>query len=64
MRKEYLFRKSLEGKEKDTYEKKRKLRKALEEGKKIPTELRNEEASLTHEIQMEDAETGGTKKIS
>lgn len=30
LRKEYLYRKSLEGKEKEAYEKKRKIRKALE----------------------------------
>jgi hypothetical protein len=29
-RKEYLYRKSLEGKEKELYEKKRKIRQALE----------------------------------
>ena len=33
LRKEYLYRKSLEGKEAEQYEKKRKIRKALEEGK-------------------------------
>lgn len=30
LRKEYLYRKSLEGKEKELYEKKRKIRQALE----------------------------------
>lgn len=43
LRKEYLYRKGLEGKEKAAYERKRLLRKALEEGKPIPTELRNDE---------------------
>ncbi|KAG5577776.1 hypothetical protein H5410_057910 [Solanum commersonii] len=46
LRREYLYRKSLEGKERLLYEKKRKIREALEEGKPIPTELRNEEAAL------------------
>lgn len=32
LRKEYLYRKSLEGKEKELYEKKRKIRQALEGG--------------------------------
>lgn len=32
MRKEYLYRKSLEGKERELYEKKRKIRQALEGG--------------------------------
>ncbi|KAG4143056.1 hypothetical protein ERO13_D06G165100v2 [Gossypium hirsutum] len=51
---EYLYRKSLEGKERLLYEKKRKIKEALEEGKPIPTELRNEEAALRQEIDLED----------
>ncbi|WMV06977.1 hypothetical protein MTR67_000362 [Solanum verrucosum] len=54
LRREYLYRKSLEGKERLLYEKKRKIREALEEGKPIPTELRNEEAALRKEIDLED----------
>lgn len=57
MRREYLYRKSLEGKERLLYEKKRKIREALEEGKPIPTELRNEEATLRQEIDFEDDHT-------
>ncbi|PQQ16535.1 U3 small nucleolar ribonucleoprotein IMP4 [Prunus yedoensis var. nudiflora] len=54
---EYLYRKSLEGKPRLLYEKKRKIREALEEGKPIPTELRNEEAALRQEIDLEDENT-------
>lgn len=54
MRREFLFRKSLEGKERSLYEKKRKIRLALEEGKPIPTELRNEEAVLREQIDLDD----------
>ncbi|KNA15626.1 hypothetical protein SOVF_096230 [Spinacia oleracea] len=54
LRREYLYRKSLEGKERLLYEKKRKIREALEDGKPIPTELRNEEAALRQEIDLED----------
>lgn len=57
LRREYLYRKSLEGKEREYYEKKRKIRQALEEGKPIPTELRNEEATLRGEIDLEDEQT-------
>ncbi|KAL8474720.1 hypothetical protein ACS0TY_030521 [Phlomoides rotata] len=57
LRREYLYRKSLEGKERLLYEKKRKIRQALEEGKPIPTELRNEEAALRQEIDLEDEHT-------
>ena len=48
---------SLEGKEAELYEKKRKIRQALESGKPIPTELRAEEAALRHEIALEDDNT-------
>lgn len=52
LRKEFVYRKSLEGKERELYEKKRKIRQCLEEGKVIPTELRNSEASLRTEIAL------------
>ncbi|CAI9761767.1 unnamed protein product [Fraxinus pennsylvanica] len=54
---EIISGKSLEGKERLLYEKKRKIREALEEGKPIPTELRNEEAALRQEIDLEDENT-------
>ncbi|PQQ16538.1 U3 small nucleolar ribonucleoprotein IMP4 [Prunus yedoensis var. nudiflora] len=54
---EYLYRKNLEGKQRLLYEKKRKIREALEEGKPIPTELRNEEAALRQDIDLEDGNT-------
>uniref|UniRef100_A0A0D6R0Z1 Brix domain-containing protein n=1 Tax=Araucaria cunninghamii TaxID=56994 RepID=A0A0D6R0Z1_ARACU len=61
LRREYLYRKSLEGKERLLYEKKRKIRQALEEGKPIPTELRNEEEALRREIDHEDDQTAVLK---
>ncbi|KIY95299.1 U3 small nucleolar ribonucleoprotein IMP4, partial [Monoraphidium neglectum] len=57
LRKEYLYRKSLEGKDLAAYERKRKIRKALEEGKPMPTELRREEAQLRREVELEDDNT-------
>ncbi|KAJ7005068.1 U3 small nucleolar ribonucleoprotein IMP4-like [Populus alba x Populus x berolinensis] len=57
MVREYLYRKSLEGKERLLYEKKRKIKEALAEGKPIPTELRNEEAALRQEIDLDDENT-------
>lgn len=54
LRKEYLYRKSLEGKEKAAYERKQQIRNALQEGKPIPTELRGEEGNWRHEINLED----------
>mmetsp|Transcript_18686 Transcript_18686/g.40175 ORF Transcript_18686/g.40175 Transcript_18686/m.40175 type:complete len:297 (+) Transcript_18686:130-1020(+) len=57
LRKEYLYRKSLEGKERAEYERKLLLKRALEEGKPIPTELRKDEAQLRKEIELEDDNT-------
>lgn len=54
LRREYLFKKSLEGKEKDLYERKEKLKDALATGKPIPGELKKEVASLKHAIELED----------
>ncbi|KAF5477068.1 hypothetical protein F2P56_003747 [Juglans regia] len=54
LRREYLYRKSLEGKERLLYEKKRKIKEALSKFLTIPTELRNEEAELRHQIDLED----------
>jgi len=61
LRREYLYRKSLEGKERVVYEKKAKIREALREGKSIPTELYHEESALRHEIELEDSETATQK---
>ncbi|CAL5004008.1 unnamed protein product [Urochloa decumbens] len=62
-RREYLFTKSLEGAERVQYEKKRRIRQALEEGKPIPTELRNEEHELRRQIDLEDQERQVPKNI-
>ncbi|CAO2829992.1 unnamed protein product [Amaranthus hypochondriacus] len=62
-RREYLYRKSLEGKERLLYEKKRKIREALEEGKPIPTELRKEAAALRQEIDLEDDYTAVPRSV-
>mmetsp|Transcript_816 Transcript_816/g.1308 ORF Transcript_816/g.1308 Transcript_816/m.1308 type:complete len:295 (-) Transcript_816:1461-2345(-) len=53
LRKEYLYRKSLGGKEREDYEKKRAIKEALAEGKPIPTELRKEE-KLRKELEADD----------
>eukprot|EP01135_Chromosphaera_perkinsii_P007950 Nk52_evm22s1073 gene=Nk52_evmTU22s1073 len=61
LRREYLFRKSNEATERVIHEKKQLLKKAIEEGKTIPTELRKEEAELRKELGMEDEKTGQYK---
>jgi len=47
----------LETNERVVYDKKRKLKQAIESGKPIPTELREEEAELRHQIEMDDSKT-------
>jgi len=63
-RREFLYRKSLQGKERALYEKKRKLKQALAEGKPIPTELRKEEAILRAQIELDDQETEQQNPLS
>lgn len=48
LRREYLYRKSLEGKRATEYEKRLAIRNALAEGKPIPTNLRRTEAAFRH----------------
>ena len=59
LRREFIYRKSLEGKERELYEKKRKIRQCLEEGKPIPNELKQQEAALREELSLEDVQTAG-----
>ena len=59
LRREYLYRKSLEGREKVLYEQKRQVREALAAGKPLPTELRATYDELQKEVDAEDARTGG-----
>lgn len=54
LRKEYLYRKSLEDQRRTIEEKKQKLKYALDEGKSIPTELRKDEAELRKLIAYDD----------
>lgn len=53
----------MEGKEREYYEKKRKIRQALDDGKPIPTELRNEEAALRRQIDLEDDHTAVPRSL-
>lgn len=57
-RREYLFKKSADAKESATYERKRKVREAMEEGKALPTELRADADSLRAELELDDASRG------
>ena len=54
LRREYIYRKSLEGADREKYEKKKQIREALQLGKPIPSTLKHIEADLRKEIQAED----------
>lgn len=56
LRREYLYRKSVETREKTIFERKRKLKEALSEGKEIPTELKKDEAELKNDALYDDVE--------
>jgi U3 small nucleolar ribonucleoprotein protein IMP4 len=56
LRREYLYRKSLEGALATQYEKKRSIRDALESGRPIPTELRASEPALRALSAADDAQ--------
>lgn len=53
LRREYLYRKGLEEKERATAERKSQLKAAVDEGKKIPTELKKDAVSLQKEIDLD-----------
>jgi U3 small nucleolar ribonucleoprotein protein IMP4 len=57
LRREYLYRKSLEGKDKVEYEHKRLVREALAQGKPLPTEVRAGYDRLQKAVSAEDART-------
>ena len=61
LRREYLYRKSLEGQDKVVYEQKRKLREALASGKPLPTELRASYDKLKPLVDAEDQRTASMK---
>ena len=61
LRREYIYRKSLEGREKVEYEQKRKIREALASGKPLPTEVRATYDTLKSQIDSEDTKTSTVK---
>ncbi|CAG8440366.1 6272_t:CDS:2 [Acaulospora colombiana] len=63
LRREYLYRKSLETKEKQIFERKQKIKEAIKDGKPIPTELRKEAAELQKELHFDEAQTEPTTHV-
>lgn len=57
-RRQYVYAKSLEAQERQTFERKRQLRDALATGKQLPTELRKEAAQLGKDLVFDEAQSG------
>ncbi|KAI9183883.1 snoRNA-binding rRNA-processing protein imp4 [Blastocladiella emersonii ATCC 22665] len=60
LRKEYLYRKANEQQEQATFEKKQKIKAALDSGKPIPHDLRDESAQFRQDLLYDDAQEAPT----
>ena len=49
-----MYRKNLESQEHSILQRKRKLKRALEDGNSIPTELRGQEGKLVSKMELDD----------
>jgi U3 small nucleolar ribonucleoprotein protein IMP4 len=63
LRREYLYRKAIESKDRLVYEKKQSLKNALEEGKRIPSALATEAAQLQKELMFDQDQQEPTTTI-
>ncbi|KAJ3147643.1 snoRNA-binding rRNA-processing protein imp4 [Geranomyces variabilis] len=63
LRREYLYRKALETKDRQIYERKQELKEALESGRPIPGELRKEASALQKDLQYDENQTVPTNHI-
>lgn len=57
LRKEYLYNKNKELKERDQQEKLIKIKRAIEAEKRVPNELRKEKGKLEHDLELADDKT-------
>ncbi|KAL5527217.1 IMP4 [Sanghuangporus baumii] len=62
-RREYVYAKSREAQERQTYERKRQLREALASGRPLPTELRREARDLGKDLAFDDAQNDPSTHI-
>ncbi|KAJ1976176.1 snoRNA-binding rRNA-processing protein imp4 [Dimargaris verticillata] len=63
LRREYLYRKSLEAKEQAIFERKQLLKDALANNKPIPTEFKEESRQLVRELQYDESQDAPTTHI-
>ncbi|KAL2913045.1 snoRNA-binding rRNA-processing protein imp4 [Polyrhizophydium stewartii] len=63
LRREYLYRKALESKDRLIFERKQQLKQALEEGKPIPGDLRKDAEALRKELVFDENQAAPTSHI-
>ena len=57
-RRQYIYAKSLEAQERQTFERKQKVKDALASGKQLPTELRKDAKVLGRDLAFDEAQSG------
>lgn len=57
-RRQYVYSKSLEAQQRQTFERKRKLKDALATGKALPTEMRKDAKDLGRDLAFDEAQSG------
>lgn len=57
-RRQYIYAKSLESQERQTYERKQQVKDALAQGKALPTELRKDAKELGRDLVFDEAQAG------
>ncbi|VDC02556.1 unnamed protein product [Peniophora sp. CBMAI 1063] len=62
-RRQYVYAKSLEAQERQTYERKQALKDALASGKQLPTELRKHASALGRDLPFDEAQSDPTTHI-
>ncbi|KIM90682.1 hypothetical protein PILCRDRAFT_142461 [Piloderma croceum F 1598] len=62
-RRQYVYAKSLEAQERQTYERKRQLKDALASGKPLPTELKKDAKDLGRDLGFDEAQADPTTHI-
>ncbi|KAJ3045413.1 snoRNA-binding rRNA-processing protein imp4 [Rhizophlyctis rosea] len=63
LRREYLYRKALESKDRQIYDRKQRLKEALAEGKALPSDLRRDAADLQKELQYDESQNAPTTHV-
>ncbi|KAJ7630330.1 Brix-domain-containing protein [Roridomyces roridus] len=62
-RRQYVYAKSLEAQERQTYERKQQLKDALASGKSLPTELKKDAKQLGKDLALDEAQSDPTTHI-